>query len=199
MTDKQFIISIGREFASGGHEIAAELAKRFSLPLYDYNIISEIAGENHSDPKTLERYDEVPRKRAITKTVRGHSSSMAENVAQIQFDYLKNKAASGESFVVVGRCSEEILKEYDGLIPIFILADMDVKIKRIAEYTGMTEAEAESFIKKHGRKRTAYHNYFCKLKWADSRNYDICINSSRLGITGTTDFLENYIKTRIGR
>lgn len=197
MANKQIIISIGREFGSGGHEIAAELAKRFSLPLYDYNIISEIAGENHSDPKTLERYDEVPKKRGITKTVRGHSSSLEVNVAQIQFDYLKNKAKSGESFVVVGRCSEHILKEYEGLIPFFILADMDAKIKRIAEYNHITETEAEAFIKKHDRKRKAYHNYYCDVKWGDSRNYDICINSTRLGIPGTTDFLESYIKRRI--
>lgn len=199
MANKQVIISIGREFGSGGHEIAAELAKRFSLPLYDYNIISEIAGENHSDPKTLERYDEVPIKRGINKTVRGHSSSMEVNVAQIQFDYLRNKAESGESFVVVGRCSEHILKDYKGLIPIFILADMDAKIKRITEYNHISAAEAEAFIKKHDKKRKSYHNYYCDAKWGDSRNYDICINSSRLGISGTVDFLENYIKNRMAQ
>ena len=160
---KQVIISIGREFGSGGHEIAQHLADRFSLPLYDYNLLREIAQEKNVSASNLEQYDEVPKK-GFSKTVRGFNNSPQLNIAYMQFDFLKKKAAEGESFVVVGRCSEEVLKE---------------------------------LIEKQSKKRKAYHNYFCETKWGDSRNYELSINSSKLGEDATTDMLEDYIKRRI--
>ena len=106
-------------------------------------------------------------------------------------------AEDGKSFVIVGRCSEEVLKEYDALIPIFVLGDMDKKIERIQQLHHLTEEEAEDMILSTDKKRKGYHNYYCKRKWGDSRNYDLCINSSRLGIEGTVDILESYIRERI--
>ena len=187
--DKQVIISIGREFGSGGHEIAQNLADRFGLPLYDYNLLREIASEKNVSAANLEQYDEVPKK-GFSKTVRGL------NIAYMQFDFLKKKAAEGESFVVVGRCSEEVLKEYEGLITIFILGDMDKKIERIKRIHELTDKEAAELIEKQSKKRKAYHNYFCENKWGDSRNYELSINSSKLGEDATTDVLEDYIKRR---
>lgn len=195
---KQLIISIGREFGSGGHEIAAELAKRFSLPIYDYNLISKIADEKDMEPASFEKYDEVPKKIAFSKTVRGYSSSPEENIANIQFDYLRDKASSGESFVVVGRCSEEILKEYEGLITFFVHADLNVRIRRIADYEKISERKAEFLIKRRDKARKTYHNYYCSHKWGDYSFYDLSINSSKLGIAKTTDFLESYIRQKTG-
>ena len=193
---KQVIISIGREFGSGGHEIAQHLADRFSLPLYDYNLLREIAQEKNVSASNLEQYDEVPKK-GFSKTVRGFNNSPQLNIAYMQFDFLKKKAAEGESFVVVGRCSEEVLKEYEGLITIFILGDMDKKIERIKRIHEMTDKEAAELIEKQSKKRKAYHNYFCETKWGDSRNYDVCVNSSRLGEEETVLMLKEYIDKRI--
>ena len=81
MSDKQFIISIGREFGSAGHEIAEEMAKRFQIPLYDYNLLREIADEKKVSVRNLEPYDEIPRKGVIARTVRGYSNSPQENIA----------------------------------------------------------------------------------------------------------------------
>ena len=103
--EKQLIISIGREFGSGGHEIAEILAKHYGLNLYDKNLLQEIANEKSVEVKNLEKYDEVPRNLFMTRTVKGYSNSAEENLANMQFDYLRKKAESGESFVVVGRCS----------------------------------------------------------------------------------------------
>ena len=89
------------------------------------------------------------------------------------------------------------MKEYDGLITIFVLADKDVKLERISTIRKMSYAEAEATMNRHDKKRKEYHNYYCTGKWGDSRNYDISINSSKLGIDGTIDFLEAYIKERI--
>ena len=193
--DKQVIISIGREFGSGGHEIAQNLADRFGLPLYDYNLLREIASEKNVNATNLEQYDEVPKK-GFSKTVRGFNNSPQLNIAYMQFDFLKKKASEGESFVVVGRCSEEVLKGYEGLITIFVLGDMDKKIERIRRIHDMTEKEATDLIEKQSKKRKAYHNYFCETKWGDSRNYELTINSSRLGMTNSVKMLINYIDMR---
>ena len=194
---EQVIISIGREFGSGGHEIAEKLSERFGLDMYDVNLLREIAVEKNLDASALEKYDEVPKKRFISRNVRGYSNSPEENIANIQFEYLQKKAKGGKSFVVVGRCSEAILKEYKGLITIFILADRDKKIERLGEVRNMSPSEAEVAMNKYDKKRKEYHNYYCTGKWGDSRNYDISINSSKLGIDKTVDYLESYIKERI--
>ncbi len=117
---KQLIISVGREFGSGGHVIAEELARRFGLVLYDNNLLEQIAEEKEIPHDGLKKYDEKPKSRLFSRTVRGYSNSVQENLANMQFDYLKKKAADGESFVVVGRCSETILKGTqagDGICP----------------------------------------------------------------------------------
>ena len=194
---EQIIISVGREFGSGGHEIAEKLAAKFELTLYDANLLREIAVERNIDAVALEKYDEIPKKRLISRNVRGYSNSPEENIANMQFEYLQKKAKEGKSFVVVGRCSEAILKEYDGLISIFILADKECKIDRIKKLRNVSDTEAEFIISRHDRRRKDYHNYYCTGKWGDSRNYDISINSSKLGIDRTADYLEDYIKERI--
>ena len=194
---KQLIISVGREFGSGGHVIAEELARRFELPLYDNNLLEHIAEEKEISHESLKKYDERPKNRLFSRTVRGYSNSMQENLANMQFDYLKKKAAAGESFVIVGRCSETILKGFDGLVTIFVLGDPDVKAERIRKVYGVSEEEARRMMKREDWNRKSYHNYYCKGKWGDSRNYDFSINSSRLGIEKTVDMLENCIK--IGR
>lgn len=194
--DKQLIISIGREFGSGGHEIAEMLAKKFDLNLYDHNILEEIAAEKNVEATHIGKYDEVPRNLIFSRKVRGYSNSMEENVANMQFDYLQDKAAKGESFVVVGRCSETILKPYEGMISMFILGDWEHKVERVMRLYNLSHGEAEVYINRQDKKRKNYHNYYCKGKWGDSRNYDISINSSKLGEEMTAEMLVDYIMKR---
>lgn len=194
--EKQLIISVGREFGSGGHEIAEKLAEKFSLKLYDKNLLQHIAEERNVDSKHFEKYDEAPRNLLFSRTVKGLSNSMEENVANMQFDFLKKKAEQGESFVVVGRCSETILKDYPGLVSVFVLGDKEHKIERVMRLYNMSKEEAELYIYRQDRKRKGYHNYYCKGKWGDSRNYDISVNSSKLGEDVTVDILVDYIKKR---
>ena len=195
---KQVIISISREYGSGGHEIARHIAEKFNLPMYDHNLLDEIAAGKNVDAGKLAKYDELP-KQFMTRTVRGFTNSPEENIAQLQFDFLREKAKSGESFVIVGRCSETILKEYEGLIPIFVMGDYDHKLERVMERRNFSANEAALAINRHDKKRKAYHNRYCDIKWGDSRNYDICINSSRLGIDGTVEALADYIMKRMER
>lgn len=194
--DNQLVISVGREFGSGGHLIAEMLAKRFDLPLYDYNLLAEIAAGKNIDISTLKKYDEVPRVRFFHRTVKGHSSSPAINIAQMQFDFIRQKAEAGESFVIVGRCAEHVLKGHPALVSVFVLGDHDAKLDRVRRLYNLTTEDAESLMQNTNRKRKNYHNHHCTTKWGDSRNYELSINSSRIGYDETTDIIEDYIRHR---
>ena len=192
---QQLIISIGREYGSGGHEIAERLAERFELHFYDKNLLKEIALEKNINADKLEKYDEIPR--SVSRKVRGFSSSPEENTDNMQFEYLRKMAENGKSFVIVGRCSETVLRDYSCMISIFILADLPCRIDRIASLQGISREKAEILINRKNKKRKDYHNYYCLQKWGYSQNYDLSINSSCLGIEKTTDILSDYIQARI--
>ncbi len=194
---KQMIISISREYGSGGHEIARMLAERLGVSFYDRNMLDEIADEMDVDVENLHKYDEKRKLPIIRRTVRGHSNSPEQIVAEFQFDYLRKKAESGESFVVVGRCAEHILREYSGMIPIFILGDEDEKSKRVQMVRNVSDSEARSIMARHDRTRKYYHNYHCPNKWGDSRSYEISINSSKLGLDATVELLMDFIRIRM--
>ena len=192
----QLIISIGREFGSGGHEIAEKLAKHYDMPLYDHNLLDKIAEERNLNSEELKSYDEV-QDGVFHRRVRGMSSSMTEHVAQLQFDYLKEKANNGESFVLVGRCSETPLKDNKGLIAIFVNGDKDQKVARVSKKYELSESQAADLMKKKDRARKMYHNINCDSKWGDSRNYELVINSSKLGVDKSVQMLIQYIDARV--
>ena len=194
--EKQLIISISREFGSGRHEIASELARRFNLPLYDKSILEQIACKHNLNIRRLEPYDECPKNIFTSRNVKGFSNSPEEQVAQMQFRYLRAKADEGVSFVVLGRCSEEVLKDYPCLVSIFFLFDIAFKKERTMTRGNTTEEEALELMSRADRRRKYYHNQHCRGKWGDSRNYDLCVNSAKLGIGATTDLLEEYIRSR---
>ena len=112
----QTIISVSREFGSGGHVLAEKIAKDHNLKFYDRHILDEIASENDIKVEVLEKYDEKPRNAFLTRRVGAFSNSMEEILAEMQFDYIRKKADSGESFVIVGRCAETVLSGHKGLI-----------------------------------------------------------------------------------
>lgn len=194
--DRQMIISIGREFGSGGHEIAEKLAAIYDLPFYDRDLLENLSEERNLQVDSLRKYDEKPRNKWLTRTEKGLVSSPAYNVAQLQFEYLRDKAASGESFVIVGRCAETVLKEYEGLISIHLVGDLDKRIARTAERLQISEKKAEQMVGETDRLRKQYHDSYSNCKWEDARGYDITINTSRLGIDGTVEMLSKYIDAR---
>ena len=195
----QTIISVSREFGSGGHIIAEQIAKDHGLKFYDRHLLDDIAAENNMNAAVLEKYDEKPRNAFLSRRVSGFSNSMEEILAEMQFDYIRKKADSGESFVIVGRCAESVLSGHKGLISIFVVGDDEAKIKRVEKVYGLNTSEAILKMKRHDKKRRQYHNRHSSFRWGDSRNYDLCINSSKLGLDKTADALEDYIRARISQ
>lgn len=195
----QTIISVSREFGSAGHVIAEQIAKYHGLHFYDRHILDEIANENNMKVEVLEKYDEKPRNAFLSRRVGAFSNSMEEILAEMQFDFIRKKAESGESFVIVGRCAETVLSGHKGLISIFVVGDELAKIKRIMEVYKISESDAIAKIRRHDKKRKQYHNRYSSFRWGDSRYYDMCINSSRLGLEHTNAALEYYIRERISQ
>lgn len=192
----QLIISVGREFGSGGHEIADKLSKIYNLPLLDHNLLREVATQMNVNYDDLQEFDETKKNKLLSRTVRGLNNSPAFNVAQLQFDYIKKKADAGDSFVVVGRCAETILKENNAMVSLFILGDRDVKAERVMKLYDKTKKQALELMDDHDKYRKKYHNSHCSGKWGDSRNYELSINSSKLGIDETVKIITAYIDAR---
>lgn len=195
--DKQLIITIGREYGSGGHAIGEMLAEKLGIGFYDAEIIQHLSEKKGIKKETLSKYDEKPSPVLMNRSVRGYSTSLEEAVAEMQFKMIRKIAASGESFVLIGRCGETVLSKYDCLIRLFVLGDMDSRIARIMKRKRVSRKEAQKMIKTTDKRRKAYHKYYSDGKWGDSRTYDLTINSSRLGVEGTAEFLEEYIRRRM--
>ena len=196
---KQLIVVISRECGSGGHTIAELIAGHYKIPLLDRNLLTEMCSEKNINVTNFEKFDEAPRNKLLSRTVKGFSNSPEEIIAEMQFDFLKKKAEQGESFVVVGRCAETVLKGHPALISFFVLGDMENKIERISNLHSINRNEAEAFIRRIDKKRKYYHNTHSDVKWGDSRNYDLCINSCRLGLESTFSVLLDYIDKRLAR
>lgn len=193
---KQLIITVGREFGSGGHIIAVKLAEHFGIQLLDSNILAEVAKKSNAREEYLKKYDESARNLFFSRTVNGFSNSPEEIIAQMQFDYIKQKSDSGESFVVIGRCADYILRENPALVRVFVLGDTEAKIKRTAEREGISEDKAKIRMEQADKRRKYFHNTHSENKWGDSRSYDITVNSSKLGLDSTAELLIKYIELR---
>ena len=194
---KQTIIAISREFGSEGHEIARIIAEDLGLKLYDRSMLDEMADNMGIKVEVLEKHDEKPRNFFLTRTVGKYTNSMEEIVADMQFDFIKEKAESGESFVIVGRCADSVLRGMEGLITIFVIGTKEAKVKHVMDKFDLSESEALIKMARHDKKRSQYHNRHSDGRWGDSRFYDLCINSSLLGVQGTVKILEDYIHARM--
>ena len=196
--NKQVIISVGRQYGSGGREIARKLADRLQLPFYDRNLLDVIALEKNVDGAQLKEYDEKPHIKILHRKINGYSSSPQEAVAQMQFDLLKEMASEGKSFVIVGRCSEEVLKEYPGLITVFVTAPYEMRVNRIIETEGLSEKKAISEIKWVDNARKEFHNSHCEIKWGNPKGYDLVFNRRGLSDEQCAELLEVYVGMRSG-
>jgi cytidylate kinase len=190
----QLLITVGREYGSGGREIATKLGERLGIMVYDRNMLDELQQRYGFDRDVLVRSEESPVNVLFSRKIRGFSSSVEEVVARREFELIDEKAAEGQSFIVVGRCAEQVLKNRPNLHTFFIRGEESIKCHRIMQIHGLSQDEALAKMHRMDHQRKMYHNYYCDGKWGDSRNYDLCVNSSALGIEGTVELLEQFLK-----
>ena len=192
------IITIGRQHGSSGREIARLLAEKLNYKCYDKEIVDEAA--NHSDfsRDLIDAFDE---KRMSAFILHAGGYGLNENfrlnmqVVSAQFESMRNIAEKGNC-IFVGRCADYILRDHDDLISVFILGDMDERLKCLERRQGLDEVEARKKIKEVDKDRSSFYRYYSDQTWGDAQNYDMCINSSKLGVEGTVQVILDYIKAR---
>lgn len=190
---EQIIVTIGREYGSGGHHIAQEIAEKLGVKLYDKELLEQMVRDSGYTKDDVEKYDEKPVNPFLSRKVRNYSNSIEEVMAEKVFDFIRDRAEEGESFVVVGRCSENVLRGNPNTVSVFVLGDMKDRLARIEKLYNLSESKAMLAIKKKDKLRKLYHNYYSDIKWGDSRGYHVSVNSSLLGIEGTVDMLMDLI------
>lgn len=205
MAEKKTIITIGRQYGSGGHEIGATIAQDLGIKLYDKEMLKRAAKESGLCHSLFEEHDEKPTHSLLYSIImESYSGSFASSYTDMpinnkiflaQFDTIK-KIANEESCVIVGRCADYALEENDHVINVFIYADLEKRIQRISRIYNLSVEEAEDIIRKEDKKRASYYNYYTNKSWGDAKGYDLCLNSGKLGIGGTAKAIMDYVKLK---
>ena len=197
----KIIICIGRQLGSGGHDIGRMLALDFQAKYYDREILNLAAKESGFSERFFEQNDE--RKgflRSLFNIQTPHlggdgsiyrSSNTQDNLFQFQSEAMK-KAAAQESCVFVGRCADYILRDQPNLVTVFITAPLEFRIRQVMNKEGITETMALKKIQQGEDQRANYYNYYTGKKWGHATGYDLCIDSSILGIEGTAEFIMDF-------
>ncbi len=199
---KKFVVAISRQYGSGGHEIGRKLAKKLDISFYDKELLTKIAKDSGMSEDLVKYYDEMPSKSFLfSLAMDAYPMSFTEmpinqKVYQAQVDTIK-KIANEESCVIIGRCADTILSDYENLVTVFIHAGMDAKIERVMERDELTREKAKDRIIKTDKKRASFYNYYSlEKKWGDAASHDLTIDSSKLGIDETVVMIYDYLKLR---
>ncbi len=198
------VITIGRQFGSAGREIGEKVAEYFGITCYDKELLTRAAKESGFCEEMIQNHDERPTNSFLYNLVMdtysfGYNASsfvdmpISHKVFLAQFDTIKKIAEEGPC-VIVGRCADYALADNDNVVKLFIYADNETKIRRIMERYHLSEAKARDMIIKKDKQRQSYYNYYSSKKWGRADSYDLCINSSVLGVEGTVRLIVQYIE-----
>ncbi len=193
------IITIGRQFGSAGREIGKLVAEHYSIPFYDKDLLTRAAKESGFCEEMIEVHDERPTNSFLYNLVMdtysfGYNASsfvdmpISHKIFLAQFDTIKKIADEGPC-VIVGRCADYALLDRDNVINLFIYADIKSRTDRIMKRFDLNEQKAKDMISKKDKQRQSYYNYYSSKKWGHADSYDLCINSSLLGIEGTKELI----------
>ncbi len=207
--DSHLIISIGRQIGAGGLGVARLLSQEFGLKVYDRELLAEVARESGLDEKFFAQRDEHS-SRGFRTALQGFRSfpgvfnragtntvMTEEQLFKIQSEVMR-KIAAKEDCIIVGRCADYILRDEPRLVTVFICADLETRVRRIAEGKKLSEEDARRYVEQGDRKRAEYYNYYTFKRWGDSSSYDLCIDSSKLGddLDKVVDLIKYYMKQR---
>ena len=202
---KKIIINVGRQIGSGGHIIAEKLAEDFGCKCYDRELLNLAAQESGFSAKFFEKNDE---QNGFFKSLFHthlpflndgsfyNNDFSQEGLYKFQSDAIK-RAAEGGSCVFVGRTADYVLRDYDNVINIFITANLEDRIKAVSEREGIDPESAHKLIENKESARASYYNYYTGKQWGHSESYDLCINSSLLGMEETEKFIAEFIRKKI--
>lgn len=203
-----FIITIGRQFGSGGHEIGEKLAKIYDIPCYDKALLTRVAKDSGFCEEMIRNHDERPTNSFLYNLVMdtynmGYSGTtsidmpIGQRIFLAQFDTIK-QVAGESSCVVVGRCADYALSEYPNCLNFFIHANIEKRIQTIMKRFELNEIKARDLITKKDKQRASYYNYYSNKKWGVASSYHLSIDSGTLGIDNTVNLIKQYVDTVVG-
>lgn len=202
---ENMIITIGRQFGSGGHEVGRKLAKELGIKIYDKELLKLVAEESGICEKVLENYDEKPTSSLLYSIVMDVYPSMNyvgttlnQQIYQAQYDTIR-KLGERESCVIVGRGADYILRDCKDLTSVFIHADLAFRARRVAEFEHISESKAKDMVVKADKKRASFYNFQTEKKWGAVDSYNLAVDTSHLGIDGAVKLIEQYIKIKHGQ
>ena len=197
------IITIGRQFGSGGREIGEALAERLGIKCYDKELISLAAKESGIDPEIFNNVDEKATNSLLYSLSMGLYSfgnnfttgqlPVNDRLYLLQHKIVKRLASEGPC-IIVGRCADFVLKDRDDVINVYICADMDYRVNRAIEKKGVSESKAEQVVSKTDKSRANYYNFYSGRKWGLTENYDLCINRTKLSTEQVVNAIAGYIE-----
>ena len=201
--DDRIIISIGRQYGSGGREIGKKLAEIFNIDFYDKELITLAAKESGFSEEILKENDENHNGSFLYSLVMGTYTGgdnlpLNHKLFLAQFDTIK-KLASEKSCVIIGRCADYSLEYNPNCVKVFIHADLDSRIKRAIDVYGESPDKVEEVIKKTDKKRESYYNFYTGKKWGQMQNYDITINSAFSGIDGAVKAIADLVRVKMNK
>lgn len=197
------IITIGRQFASDGGEIGKKLSELTGIPCYDREALVNIAAKHGIPLETFEKADEQATSSFLYSLAMSSYSGniahfgmndyvMTDRVFNIQSAEIKKLAESGNC-IIIGRCADDVLSEFDNVLKIFIHAPLDYRIKVLMDKEKIDENAARKQISKADKKRASYYNFYTGKGWGDPKNYNMNVDSSVLGVEGTAKLLKCFI------
>lgn len=200
------VITIGRECGSGGRRIGKKLAEELGVKCYDKELLNVAAKKSGLCRELFETHDEKPTSSFLYSLVMdtyslGFSNSaymdmpLNHKIFLAQFDTIK-QIADEESCVIIGRCADYALADYPNIVTVFITADDDEKIRTLMERHQISEEKAKDLMLKTDKKRASYYNYYSNKRWGDSSSYDLCINSSKVGMDGTIRMIKEFAQAK---
>jgi cytidylate kinase len=205
--NENYVINIGRQLGSGGREIGQKVASLLGISFYDKELIRIASKESGVDEKFFEKVDEKKRfslfggllglRSTLTEEFYSDYYLSNESLFKIQSDVIRKLAGQG-SCLFVGRCADYVLNEHPRSLNIFISAEMNDRLKRVAENQNINEKKAGEVIESTDKKRSGYYNYFSSKVWGEAESYHLCINSSVLGIDETVNFICRFAEKRFG-
>ena len=203
---KNLVITIGRQFGSGGRQIGKQLSEKLGIPYYDKEILAEAAKNSGICEEIFEHHDEKPTKSLLFSLVTGvqmHGPLGAtyldmplnHKVFLAQFDAIRRLAGEGPC-IIVGRCADYVLRDNPDVVKLFVKAGMDKRMARAIEVHSVEPEKAEDYVRKMDKQRASYYNYYATNTWGDVNNYDLCLDTGKLGVEGSVELIMNYIALR---
>jgi cytidylate kinase len=195
------VITIGRQYGSGGREIGVRLAKKLDIPFYDKELLRKAAEESGLCEKIFENFDERPKSLLYSIAMdsymfslpgTGASDSLEQQVYLATYDTVRRLADEGPC-VIIGRCADYALEDHPDTLRLFIDAPMEKRVEAVAAREKLTPERAKTLITKTDKRRASYYEYYSSQRWGDVDSYDFCLDSSVFGIDKTVELIEKLV------